>query len=179
LTEGIDLPNLTGILPLRELNKVKFLQTCGRAARITESDRQLLLKGIKSSIGSDGTVQLNQAMEKPCYWVIDPQIDNSISEDFIKAMREEYELEPFVRDFKEPHPATNDVEEAETPYLSMKLNKIEDEAKTILEHDFELYRLTDLISLHLPKEEQLKNKELILLELDKELDKLEIQCQKN
>jgi DNA or RNA helicases of superfamily II len=172
LTEGIDLPNLTGVLPLRELNTVKFLQTCGRAARLTVPDRGLLKQGIKSSVGPDGVVQLNPVMEKPCYWVIDPQESKAYSEDIVKRIREEYELEPAIRDFVEKSTSKNSVE-AEP--LNKPLTMIENEAKTFLTHEFEIYRLMALTDPNLPKEEQEKGINQILKVLDKELDILNVE----
>lgn len=39
LSEGIDVPAITGIMPLRTLSKSKFMQTFGRAARLDKEDR--------------------------------------------------------------------------------------------------------------------------------------------
>ena len=67
LAEGIDVPGITGILPLRTLGKAKFLQTFGRAARLDIEDRQRIEKG---EIKPD---QLDE-MNKPYSWVIIPTI---------------------------------------------------------------------------------------------------------
>ena len=45
LTEGIDLPSITGVMPFRELNTLKLLQTIGRSARLLMTDRQRLYSG--------------------------------------------------------------------------------------------------------------------------------------
>jgi superfamily II DNA or RNA helicase len=45
LTEGIDLPSITGVLPLRNLNEIKLFQSTGRALRLLKSDRIKLYKG--------------------------------------------------------------------------------------------------------------------------------------
>jgi superfamily II DNA or RNA helicase len=160
LTEGIDVPNVNGILALRELNLVKFLQLCGRAARITTADRKLNEQhDIKSKIGEDGVVELNLAMEKPCFWVLIPQsIQNS--EEIIKKIRKEYELEPFVRDI-EDRSNSHKKEEVENPYQP-RLTKLERESKTILTYEAEVYRL-----MHLADSDQ----EEFLKMLDKLLDR--------
>lgn len=63
LAEGIDVPGITGIMPLRTLGKSKFLQTFGRAARLDPEDRDKIIEGeIKPS-------DLDQ-MNKPYAWVI-------------------------------------------------------------------------------------------------------------
>ena len=45
LTEGIDVSGFTGMMPLRTLNKSKFLQTYGRVARLDGRDRTRLTNG--------------------------------------------------------------------------------------------------------------------------------------
>lgn len=67
LAEGIDVPGITGIMPLRTLGKAKFLQTFGRAARLDIEDRENISKG---KITPD---QLSE-MNKPYAWVIIPTI---------------------------------------------------------------------------------------------------------
>lgn len=67
LAEGIDVPGITGIMPLRTLGKAKFLQTYGRAARLDIEDRDRITKG---EITPD---QLGD-MNKPYAWVIVPTI---------------------------------------------------------------------------------------------------------
>lgn len=67
LAEGIDVPGITGIMPLRTLGKAKFLQTFGRAARLHPDDRL----GIEN--GSLNPSDLDK-MVKPYAWVIIPTI---------------------------------------------------------------------------------------------------------
>lgn len=45
LTEGIDLPSITGVLLLRHLNEVKLFQALGRALRLLKDDRKKLYNG--------------------------------------------------------------------------------------------------------------------------------------
>lgn len=45
LTEGIDLPAITGVLPFRDLSKSKLLQNIGRGARLLKEDRKKLYSG--------------------------------------------------------------------------------------------------------------------------------------
>jgi superfamily II DNA or RNA helicase len=40
LTEGIDCPGITGVLPFRNLGKIKYLQTIGRSSRLHTEDRK-------------------------------------------------------------------------------------------------------------------------------------------
>jgi superfamily II DNA or RNA helicase len=67
LAEGIDVPGITGIMPLRTLGKAKFLQTFGRAARLDYEDRGRIETG---EIGPNDLVE----MIKPYAWVIVPTI---------------------------------------------------------------------------------------------------------
>ena len=74
LAEGIDVPGITGILPMRTLGKAKFLQTFGRAARLDITDRERISKGeIKPSDLAD--------MIKPYAWVIVPTIIHEDADD--------------------------------------------------------------------------------------------------
>lgn len=45
LTEGIDLPSITGVMPLRNLGLTKLIQMIGRALRLHKVDRQKLYAG--------------------------------------------------------------------------------------------------------------------------------------
>jgi hypothetical protein len=45
LAEGINLPSITGVLPLRHLNEIKLFQTFGRALRLMKADREKLYSG--------------------------------------------------------------------------------------------------------------------------------------
>jgi superfamily II DNA or RNA helicase len=67
LAEGIDVPGITGIMPLRTLGKAKFLQTFGRAARLNIEDRSAI---------ENGEIKPNELekMQKPYAWVIIPTI---------------------------------------------------------------------------------------------------------
>ena len=67
LAEGIDVPGITGIMPLRTLGKAKFLQTFGRAARLDIEDRERISLG---EISPNDLTELN----KPYAWVIVPTI---------------------------------------------------------------------------------------------------------
>jgi superfamily II DNA or RNA helicase len=67
LAEGIDVPGITGIMPLRTLGKSKFLQTFGRSARLDYEDRGRI------ETGEISPNDLEQ-MIKPYAWVIVPTI---------------------------------------------------------------------------------------------------------
>jgi hypothetical protein len=67
LAEGIDVPGITGIMPLRSLGKAKFLQTFGRAARLDIEDRERITSG---EINTNDLTEMN----KPYAWVIVPTI---------------------------------------------------------------------------------------------------------
>ena len=66
LTEGIDLPSVTGVMPFRELHTIKLLQTIGRGARLLKCDRESLYKGELAPMDWKNYV-------KPCVWVILPE----------------------------------------------------------------------------------------------------------
>lgn len=66
LTEGIDLPSITGVMPFRELNTTKLLQTIGRGARLLKADRVRLYSGELAPMDWSAYI-------KPCCWVILPE----------------------------------------------------------------------------------------------------------
>ncbi len=78
LTEGIDVPSVTGVMPFRELNTVKLLQTIGRGARLLKTDRKAIYGGEVSPMDFDSYV-------KPCVWVILPELFRSLGNS--QAMR--------------------------------------------------------------------------------------------
>jgi superfamily II DNA or RNA helicase len=79
LAEGIDVSGFTGIMPLRTLNKSKFLQTYGRCARPDKDDRPKI----------DAIVQQNgymtnddwKTMNKPYAYIIVPCIIHTNEDD--------------------------------------------------------------------------------------------------
>ena len=67
ISEGIDIPGLTGVLLLRSLNKSLFVQTFGRIARLQILDKQRINSGeIKPTDLDD--------MLKPYGWIILPSV---------------------------------------------------------------------------------------------------------
>jgi superfamily II DNA or RNA helicase len=86
LTEGIDVPGITAIMPFRELNKSKFIQTFGRCARLDKRDRFMLEHNI---IAPSDVHKMN----KPYAYVILPFItesneyDSGTMQQFIKDLR--------------------------------------------------------------------------------------------
>lgn len=74
LAEGIDVSGFTGIMPLRTLNKSKFLQTFGRAARPDKEDRKRM---------DNKEISFNDLdkMNKPYSYVIIPNIIHSNEDD--------------------------------------------------------------------------------------------------
>lgn len=82
LTEGIDVPGITGILPFRSLAKSKFIQTLGRAARVCPDDLESFAEGeyTHNDLGE---------MVKPYAWVMLPDIDGEdTSEDAVRLVQE-------------------------------------------------------------------------------------------
>lgn len=67
LTEGIDVPGLTSCMPIRNLNKSRFIQTLGRCSRLDSDDRRRL---------ESGEIQWTDVglMNKPYAYVILPEL---------------------------------------------------------------------------------------------------------
>jgi excinuclease UvrABC helicase subunit UvrB len=89
LAEGIDLPAVTGVLPFRDLNLIKLLQTIGRGARLIPDDRRELYSGRVKPMEWD-------KMVKPYCWVIFPQLSQTSKasanmEAIIKKVLEAYD----------------------------------------------------------------------------------------
>ena len=97
LTEGIDLPSITGVMTFRELNIIKLLQTIGRASRLLGTDRKRLYGGQVKPLEFD-------KMVKPYAWVIFPKLSDDGSEaslkmeDTIKKVVEAYDVPKMVFD---------------------------------------------------------------------------------
>jgi superfamily II DNA or RNA helicase len=70
LTEGIDVPDMTGIMVMRSMNKSRFLQSLGRATRLTTADRSAFLNG------QYGPGDL-KSMTKPYAYVVVPVFTDS------------------------------------------------------------------------------------------------------
>lgn len=83
LTEGIDLPAITGVLIMRDLSTIKLLQTIGRAARLLKPDRTALYE-------NKILPQEEDKMVKPSAWVLLPTYLDTIQtkDDMEKLVRE-------------------------------------------------------------------------------------------
>jgi hypothetical protein len=91
LTEGIDLPAITGVMTFRELQKIKLLQLIGRASRLHPEDRKSLYS-VKRSAADYG------AMIKPQCWIVLPYMSrekiaaNAAMLDIIKQVVKTYKI---------------------------------------------------------------------------------------
>ena len=65
LSEGIDVPGITGIMPMSNLSTSRFLQTYGRCSRLHTEDREDLRSNIKKPIDLSEFI-------KPYGWIIIP-----------------------------------------------------------------------------------------------------------
>jgi superfamily II DNA or RNA helicase len=82
LTEGIDVPGITGILPFRSLRKSKFIQTLGRASRMSPDDLESFRDG-------EYTYKDLDKMMKPYSWIMIPDIEGEdTSQDIRELVRE-------------------------------------------------------------------------------------------
>jgi hypothetical protein len=84
LCEGIDVPGITGIMPLNNLRKSAFLQTLGRATRLHVNDRTRI----------DGLSLLPSELTrfvKPYAWIIIPvysDLGSEMKEDFVEMIKD-------------------------------------------------------------------------------------------
>jgi superfamily II DNA or RNA helicase len=136
LTEGIDLPNLTGVLLLRDMDEIKFIQNVGRACRLLKEDR----KRIYLPDSDEDKIKIGEyeKMIKPKCWVIIPTfngMDVQVVDNHINRLREEYDI-----------PTKDKADEkviipSETPkeYNIRKKQKQDNEEEYNLEHSFKYY----------------------------------------
>jgi DNA or RNA helicases of superfamily II len=101
LTEGIDVPAITGVLPLRALETVSLLQTCGRAARLLKSDRNRIYHKSEPFINPSSDPEENK---KKMDWLIKPTynlilfknvldtLDTNLMKKILKDMMAAYEM---------------------------------------------------------------------------------------
>ena len=72
LTEGIDVPSITGVMPLRMLETVSLLQTCGRAARLDVRDREMVYREGSDPVTPSEAASLRKRLVKPVYNLVLP-----------------------------------------------------------------------------------------------------------
>jgi len=148
LTEGIDLPNITGILPLRELCKVKFLQTAGRAARLQYGDRTLVYSDptARTTIDNSGQVVLSGRLLKPVFWVIQNPLLNEhaigTNLGLVEIIREAYEVEPEIRN--QPPTTTTSTEEEAGTVLDPEILTESEAAHAKYSHEFEALLFSEM-----------------------------------
>jgi len=142
LTEGIDVPGITGILPFRSLKKSKFIQTLGRASRMSPDD----LDSFKS--GEYTHKDLDQ-MLKPYAWIMLPDIEGEDSaediRDLVKELRT-YSFDPkediFISNEKGKMPPVSLLDPQSIPDARNKaLQEVLDE----LQHEFEEEEIASLL----------------------------------
>jgi superfamily II DNA or RNA helicase len=81
LTEGIDVPGITGVMMLTDLGPAKFLQTLGRATRLHPDDRERLYAG---EIKPTNVFK----MIKPVAWIVVPFYGKTVGEEWYDSMVE-------------------------------------------------------------------------------------------
>jgi superfamily II DNA or RNA helicase len=97
ISEGIDVPGITGVMPFRNCEFAKFMQNVGRSARLHNEDRSNVYAG---EIQSNEQDRESKKWVKPFCWVIIPSfLENSSGfEDrykmIIKDLRENYNFSP-------------------------------------------------------------------------------------
>lgn len=142
LTEGIDLPSITGVMPLRNLNQSKLIQTIGRATRLLSFDRTQLYSGI---------IRPNQpnSYVKPYCWFLVPQLfetlgDYNAMKRLLRDIMNSYDVRPeefasmdrFIANF-----------EAVLPKVTSDDELVKREKECDLSHIFEDIWLSDWVDL--------------------------------
>jgi len=143
LTEGIDVPGITGILPFRSLKKSKFIQTLGRASRMSPEDLDSFKNGEYSHKDLD-------QMLKPYAWVMIPDIEGEDSaeeiREIVKDLRK-WDFKPsediFISNEKGKNPPVTLMDPQSTPDTR---NKALQEVLEELHHEFEKEEIANLIA---------------------------------
>ncbi len=93
ISEGLDVPGMTGLLPLRNLGRIKFLQNLGRTTRMHPEDREHIVNGELKAKDMVGYIKPN------CFVILPYCIENG--EDFLErnativdALRSDYNFDP-------------------------------------------------------------------------------------
>lgn len=137
ISEGLDVPGITGILPLRNCNKIKFLQNLGRSTRLHSYDREriheteeLKIKDYKNYV-------------KPYCYVILPYISENKNDfveryiNIIRSLRSEYDFDPsenIICDFINPAQTNTELEE---DFLNKEIRSIKNLVQYTYEHIIE------------------------------------------
>jgi len=143
LTEGIDVPGITGILPFKSLKKSKFIQTFGRASRVSPYDLESFEAGKYTHNDLD-------KMIKPYAWVLIPDIEGEDSAEDIREMVKDlrsFSFDPsediFISNEKGKMPPVTLMDPQSTPDTRNKaLQEVLDE----LHHEFEQEEIAKLIA---------------------------------
>lgn len=100
LSEGIDLPSITGVLAFREMAKDKAIQSWGRGARLLTNDRIRFYNGeITEQEGFNFRQGKPHKLVKPCFFILIPAFyepigDSLVVEETIRQVYNEYQLTP-------------------------------------------------------------------------------------
>lgn len=143
LTEGIDVPGITGILPFRSLKKSKFIQTLGRASRMSPDDLEAFENG-------EYTHTDLQLMLKPYAWILIPDIEGEDSAEDIKDLVKE--LRTYGFDPREDIFISNEAGKMPPVTLMNPLSEVDHnnpalkEALNSLKHEFEEEKIASLMS---------------------------------
>lgn len=172
LSEGIDLPNLTGVIILRNVDLLTFTQMVGRSCRLLKSDRIRLYTN---------KIQKVEELVKPECWVIIPEyegVDPNILISLTKYLRTVYQVPTKMYHVNKLPPNHSDIErewgkrkfelgmdnqelehivEKYTETIEYELDKMFEKAidkrKFLMDLLDEVYDIIDLTDIVLPKED--------------------------
>jgi len=97
LGEGIDIPGITGVMPFRNCEMIKFCQNIGRASRLNKEDKEAFYSE-KITVADRGGK--SNKWIKPCSWIIIPAfLANSQGfegrfKEIIDRLRKDYDCKP-------------------------------------------------------------------------------------
>jgi len=96
IAEGLDVPGLTAVMPLRNLGKIKFLQNLGRSTRPHQEDAQRIRDGELDPMDTGSRIKPGCSVILPrCMDLRDDFLERNVN--IITALRSDYKFDPSER----------------------------------------------------------------------------------
>jgi len=142
--EGIDVPGITGTMPFRNCELVKFLQNLGRGTRLHPLDRKRFYAGEIEALSGSTHVNMDTCKWiKPFTWVIIPSymVDTDGMEsrftNMIKQLRSEYGFIPQQHTVIDNQKGLSDEDEIDVVNAKLKAKKQQNSGIDGFDHEFE------------------------------------------
>jgi len=162
--EGIDVPGITGVMPFRNCDLVKFLQNLGRGTRLHPLDRARYYAGEIEPLNSSSNVDMDTCeWIKPFTWLIIPSymIDTDGMESrftkMIKQLRSEYGYIPQQHTVINNGKGLSDEDDIDVVNIKSKAKKQQDSGIDGFDHEFEKVSAIERIIYDMDVDAKVKN----------------------